>query len=37
LQLTRAQLVELNDSLKVMGGKVVRKALPGLTIWPVNS
>ena len=36
LQLTRAQLVLMNDSLKTMGGKVVRKALPGLTIWPVT-
>lgn len=36
LQLTRAQLVEMNDSLKTMGGKVVRKALPSLTVWPVT-
>lgn len=36
LQLTRAQLVQMNDSLKTMSGKVVRKALPSLTIWPVT-
>lgn len=36
LQLSRAQLVELNDSLKEMNGAVVRKLLPSLTVWPVT-
>lgn len=35
LQLDRSQLLEMNDALKLMNGKVVRKALPSLTIWPV--
>lgn len=36
LELTRAQLLEMNDALKAMNGTVVRKALPSLTIWPVT-
>lgn len=36
LQLTRTQLLELNDALKVMNGTVVRKLLPSLTVWPVT-
>jgi hydroxyacylglutathione hydrolase len=36
LQLSRAQLLELNDALKAMNGKVVRKLLPSLTVWPVT-
>lgn len=36
LQLTRAQLVELNESLRTMNGSVVRKLLPSLTVWPVT-
>lgn len=36
LQLTRANLLEMNDALKAMHGTVVRKALPSLTIWPVT-
>ncbi|MBC8089344.1 MAG: MBL fold metallo-hydrolase [Phycisphaerae bacterium] len=35
LQLTRAQLLELNESLSAMNGNVVRKLLPSLTVWPV--
>jgi hydroxyacylglutathione hydrolase len=35
LQLSRAQLLELNDALTAMNGKVVRYALPSLTVWPV--
>lgn len=34
LELTRADLLEMNDALKVMNGAVVRKAFAHLTIWP---
>lgn len=36
LQLNRTQLLEMNEALKLMNGKVVRKALPSLTVWPVT-
>ena len=36
LQLSRAQLVELNEVLVGMRGDVVRYALPSLTVWPVG-
>lgn len=36
LQLTRAQLVQLHDSLTAMSGIVIRKMLPSLTVWPVT-
>ncbi len=36
LELTRAQLVELDDALKQMNGKVVKKVLRDLTVWPVT-
>ena len=35
LELTRSQLVELNEALRGMQGMVVRRVLADLTIWPV--
>jgi glyoxylase-like metal-dependent hydrolase (beta-lactamase superfamily II) len=35
LQLTRDQLVELNDALKPMRGHITRLVMRDLTIWPV--
>jgi glyoxylase-like metal-dependent hydrolase (beta-lactamase superfamily II) len=34
LELGRAQLLELNDALRAMNGKVVRMAFRDFTIWP---
>ncbi|MEP6779402.1 MAG: MBL fold metallo-hydrolase [Gemmatimonadaceae bacterium] len=34
LELTRADLLEMNNALRVMNGTVVRKAFANLTIWP---
>ena len=36
LELSRGQLLELNDALVVMNGAVVRKAFRDFTIWPVS-
>ncbi|MEP7347432.1 MAG: MBL fold metallo-hydrolase [Gemmatimonadaceae bacterium] len=35
LQLTRAQLVELNDRIRAMRGHLTRLVMTDLTIWPV--
>jgi hydroxyacylglutathione hydrolase len=34
LELGRAQLLELNDALQKMNGKIVRMAMRDFTIWP---
>jgi glyoxylase-like metal-dependent hydrolase (beta-lactamase superfamily II) len=36
LQLTRAQLLELNAALESMQGNVTKKVMPDFTIWPMN-
>jgi glyoxylase-like metal-dependent hydrolase (beta-lactamase superfamily II) len=36
LQLTRAQLLELNAALEAMQGNITKKVLPDFTIWPVQ-
>src|SRR5260370_846545 len=36
LELGRGHLLELNDALQQMNGKVVRMALRDFTIWPVQ-
>jgi hydroxyacylglutathione hydrolase len=36
LELSRGQLLELNDALAQMGGTVVRRAMRDFTVWPVT-
>jgi len=36
LELGRAHLLELQDALRAMGGKIERRALRDFTIWPVQ-
>jgi hydroxyacylglutathione hydrolase len=36
LELSRGQLLELNDALAQMGGTVVRRAMRDFTVWPIT-
>jgi hydroxyacylglutathione hydrolase len=36
LELSRGQILELNDALEVMAGAVVRRAFRDFTVWPVR-